>query len=608
MADNKENDPKKGTNGSPQTLDGGWFLVQEADCEEEDDDFDKLFDCSTEGSDISNLIEDEVEVDTCQNVSHLTLLNQQMLAEDADIVQGLKRKYLTPSPKSKVQDLSPRFATISISPQNKSSSKRRLFDDSGIDISQQNEIEDPLIQGVQAKVNACPESVGGADGGVYNTVLLKSNNRIATMLAKFKEVFDLGFRELTRPFKSSKTCCTDWVAAVFGVREELLESSKLLFQQHTMFFQVNYRCTGLGYLALFIFCFNAAKCRETVTKLLVTTLSVSEVQILTDPPKNRSLPVALCFYRLGMAGDAFKFGDYPDWLSRQVLVSHQSAADTFELSKMVQWAYDHEYTDEAEIAFNYAQLAEEDSNAAAWLKCNGQAKYVKDCAHMVRLYRRQEMRETTMSEWIQKCCTAVKEEGDWSSIMKFLKYQDVNFLQFLCAFRSWLEGKPKKNCIVIYGPPDTGKSYFCYSLLTFLKGSVVSFMNSKSHFWLMPLTEAKMGFLDDATHACWAFIDTHMRNALDGNKVSVDCKHRVPLQLKIPPLLITSNINVKAEARYFYLHSRVQTFCFPNPMPLDHNKQPVFSLTNASWKSFFERLKRQLGLSGPDEEAQDGEP
>nr|WKV32414.1 early protein 1 [Felis catus papillomavirus] len=588
----------KGTDSDAPVVDGGWYVVQEAECRDSLDDFESLFEGDTDGSDISNLLDDNVVSDGEQ---HLRVFNEQVSADDAQQTLELKRKYLTPSPKSKYPDLSPRLASITISPC-QSSSKRRLFEDSGVGSIVGNEIEDN-IEGAQAQVNAAAST---DEDALYNTDLLRSSKSLVSLFANFKEAYGIGLKELMRPFRSSKTCSYDWVVCVNGAREEVIEGSKTLLQQHCTFFQVNVRTGCKGFLALYLLSFKSGKCKTTLTKLLMSILSVSELQLYIDPPRNRSVPVALFFYQKGMAGDCFKYGDYPDWLASQVLVTHQSKSETFELAGMVQWAYDNKFVDESEIAYHYAQRAEEDTNAAAWLKHNSQAKFVRDCSQMVKLYLRQEMRQTTMPEWIWKCCQSVEGEGDWGVIMRLLKYQNVNFVHFLSCLRHCLEGRPKKTCLVFVGPPNTGKSYFCFSLLNFLQGKVISLINTKSQFFLMPLLDCKIGFMDDVTYPGWTFLDNYMRNGLDGNPISVDCKHRLPVQMKLPPLLMTSNIDVLKEERLRYLHSRLQVFEFPNVFPLTPFNDPVYSLTHCSWKSFFQKLHKQLGLPGPPE-SEDGE-
>lgn len=601
----------KGTDPSFPSLDD-WCIV-EAVCNDEEglNDLEDLFDASTDGSVVSNLIDDD-EVDQGNS---LALFNRQ-LHEDAQAqVLELKRKYVTPSPKQAEIDLSPRLQAVSLS--SGRSSKRRLFQDV------ENEAEDTSGRASQVAVENGTETESGvvADLGTEendelfhprtvdpNYNLLHSSNVKATALAQFKETFGVSYCELTRPFKSDKSCCSSWVAAVFGVLTELVEAAKLLLQKHCDYVQIIDYSMGPCTTILMLLECKAAKSRECLQKLLIGMLNVSEKQLLTDPPKNRSVPAALFFYKKSMTSSSFTAGDMPSWISNQVLVSHQFASETFELSKMVQWAYDNMYTEEAEIAYHYAQCAEEDPNAAAWLKNNNQVKYVRDCANMVRMYKRQEMREMSMSDWVHKCCDKVTGDGDWKQISQFLKYQGVNFLAFLTAMRKSFAGVPKKTCIVITGPPDTGKSYFCYSLVKFLKGGVVSYMNSKSQFWLQPLVDCKIGFLDDATDSCWNFMDIYMRNALDGNVVSVDAKHRAPLQLKLPPMFITTNINIDKEPMYKYLHSRLTCFAFPNKLPLDDSGSPVYQFTDTVWKSFFTKLTKQLGLTEREENGEAERP
>ena len=274
---------------------------------------------------------------------------------------------------------------------------------------------------------------------------------------------------------------------------------------------------------------------------------------------------------------------------------------------MVQWAYDNDYNDEPSIAYYYALHAEQDTNAAAFLQSNQQVKYVKDCLQMVKMYKRQELKNMTMSEWIFKCCGNVKEGDDWKVITQFLKFQNINILSFLIALKLFFKGIPKKTCIVIYGPPDTGKSWFCFKLIKFLQGKVVSFMNRSSHFWLMPLVEGKVGFLDDATHCCWTFLDSNMRNAFDGNYVSVDVKHKALQQIKLPPMFITTNVDVPKEPSLMYLYSRLTCFEFGNKMPLDDVGNPIYNITNDSWAMFFRKFARHLELS-EDECSNSGDP
>ena len=575
----------------------GWFML-EAACSDDsdlDNSLEKLFEDGTE-SDVSDLINDD---DTAAQGNSRELLCQQQSEECEQQIQYLKRKYFSPKA---VQQLSPRLQSMNISPGHKS--KRRLFveHDSGLECSL-NEAED-LTEEVEVPASApAPAAQGGVGSGHY-TSLLRCNNVKAVLLGKFKDAYGVSYNELTRPFRSNKTCCKHWVLAIYAAKDELIDASKQLLQQHCSYIWLQ----TFSPMSLYLCCFNVGKSRETVMRLMSSILQVHENHILSEPPKIRSMIAALFWYKGSMNPNVYAFGEYPDWIMTQTMIHHQTADSLqFDLSQMIQWAYDQDYVDECTIAYNYARLADRDSNARAFLAHNSQAKYVRECAQMVRYYKRGEMRDMSISAWIHHCISKIEGDGHWQDIVRFLRFQGLNFIVFLDKFRTFLQNFPKKNCLLIHGPPDTGKSMFSMSLMKALKGQVVSFANSKSHFWLQPLTDAKLALLDDATDVCWQYIDSFLRNGVDGNIVSIDMKHRAPCQMKFPPLIITSNISLKKEKKFPYLHSRIYEFEFPNKFPFDANDKPLFKLTDQSWASFFKRLWTQLELSDQEEEGENGE-
>lgn len=585
-------DPDKGIEiDTIDALEGGseWYLVSQAECSI--DTIEDLFENSTDSvSCISNLIDDD-EVDQGNS---LALFNE-LLTEDSNrAVADLKRKFRS-SPPEAVESLSPRLEAVHITPEK--AVKRRLFHDSGIEQDETENLTEKVVEPTQGTTSN--DTLQGQPDCVE---LFKSNNWKATLLYKLKEQFGISFNELTRSFKSNRTCSETWIIAAYNAREETLEASKIQLQQHCEFFQV----IIYGFCGLYLCVFKSAKCRETVEKLFITILGVAAVQLLSEPPRTRSAAVALYFFQKSLTNSSFKFGDFPDWIRKHTQLNHEiaAAADTFELAEMVQWCYDNNYTEEPVIAYRYAMHADVDKNAAAFLKSNHQAKYVKDACVMVKYYKMQEMREMSMSEWIWKCCDECKDDGNWKTIAMFFRYQHVNFLSFLCALRALFKQIPKKNCLVFYGPSDTGKSYFCNTLIRFLKGSVVSFMNRQSHFWLQNLINTKIGFLDDATLPCWLFMDTNMRNALDGTPVCLDAKHRAPMQIRLPPLLITTNVCVDSEPSLKYLKTRLTVFTFPNPLPFHPDGSLVYEITNETWASFFRKLGMQIDLT-PKEDIQD---
>lgn len=583
----------KGTDDEP-LFEGtsGWFL-SEAQCDNMNS-LEELFDNSTgDESLLSQLIDDE----PVDQGNSLALFNEQYSNDCESAVTALKRKLLSTPEQNIAAQLSPKLAAISISPIRKT--KRRLFD-SGIQEDETTDIpEKVVLDSIDTEIVEKDNVEINIDIGANS--ILNVNNEKACLLAKFKELFGVSFCDLTRPFKSDKTCSVDWIVSVHRAADNVIEASKEVLKQYCDYIQT---CV-LGNAVLYVLQFTATKNRITVLKLISKMLNVSNKLIMCEPPRTRSTPVAMYLYKRSLSNVCTTYGQLPDWIARQTLLSHQiaSTAESFDFSRMVQWAYDNDKNSEQEIAYGYAQLAAEDTNAAAFLNSSSQVKYVRDCLIMVRYYKRYEMSEMTMNQWIVKCCNDCGEEGDWRVIVEFLKYQEIRLISFLTTLKTLLKRIPKRNCLLIYGDPDTGKSYFASSLINFLKGKVLSFMNRQSQFWLQPVLDAKIAFIDDVTYQAWQYFDVNLRNGLDGNFVCIDAKHKAPQQVRLPPLIMTSNWDVKGDMSLKYLHSRIMCFKFPNPMPLDDEGNLLFNITHATWNSFFRRLAVHLDLK---EDFQDG--
>lgn len=576
----------KGTDSEP-LFEGtsDWFLT-EAECDRMDS-LEDLFETSTgDESLLSQFIDDE----PVKQGNSLALFNEQFSDDTETAVTALKRKFI-PSPEQAISaDLSPKLAAIHISPLRKT--KRRLFD-SGYQEDEASDIPEKVVVDSLDKEVLEKDAYESTNETRERDILNASNVR-ATLLARFKEVYGVSFTDLTRPFKSDKTCSQHWVVSVFRAADNVIEGSREVLKQYCEYVLV----CNINSAVMYVLQFIATKNRSTVLKLVSRMLNVNEKLIMCEPPRTRSVPVAMFFYKRSLSNTCTTYGTVPDWMANLTLLNHQIAtsAESFDFSSMVQWAYDNNKTNEAEIAYEYAKLANEDKNAAAFLKCNTQVKYVKDCLTMVRYYKRYEMSCLTMNQWVVKCCNDCNAEGNWKVIADFLKYQEIPLIMFLTTLRTLFKCIPKKNCLVIYGDPDTGKSYFANSLVHFLKGCVLSFMNRQSQFWLQPVLDAKIAYIDDATYQAWQYMDVNMRNGLDGNQISVDAKHKAPTQVKLPPLIITTNWDVKGDISLKYLHSRLTCYKFPNKMPFDDEGNLIFEINDSTWNSFFRKLAVHLGL------------
>ncbi|ABX56058.1 E1 [Macaca fascicularis papillomavirus 7] len=609
----------------------GWFHV-EAVIDKKTGDVvseDEEEDLNDTGIDLVDFIDDSVCSLQAGEEPHGALFQAQEAQAHVEAVQALKRKFVGSPQVSPLQalgtcidtDLSPRLGAITLERCSQGAKRRLFIADSGYGQTQV-ETEPAQVAGEHGDRGSreggdsgggSSESSGVGDSdsqgsGGSVTALLRCSNVRAMVLAKFKETYGVGFMELVRCFKSDKTSCSDWVVGAMGVHHSVAEGLKQLIQPHCLYAHMQMLTNTWGVFLLMLVRFKCSKNRQTVAKFLETVLNVPQQLMLIEPPKLRSTAAAIYWYRTGMSNVSETIGETPEWIARQTMLRHCLEDSVFDLSRMVQWAYDHDFVDDSVIAYEYAQLADYDSNAAAFLKSNQQAKYVKDCATMCRHYKRAEKNQMTMSQWIKRCCDRTEDGGDWKPIVQFLRYQGVEFISFLGALKNFLKGIPKKTCIVLFGPANTGKSYFGMSLMKFLEGTIISYVNSNSHFWLQPLENGKVAMLDDATPHCWNYMDNYMRNALDGNPISLDRKHRPLVQMKCPPMLITSNTNAGEDDRWPYLHSRLVVFTFPHPFPFDENGNPVYELNCKNWKSFFSRTWCKLDLQEDDETDNDGEP
>ncbi|AFK32235.1 E1 [Cervus elaphus papillomavirus 1] len=584
---------------------GSSFILYEADCE-------SSCDSDDESQVLQSSDEDFVDNASVGPGNHLELFQTQQ-KEAGDLhVSNLKRKLLLSprSDNSEVEQLSPSFAAITFRPNKRNPLvKRRLFESgeqASSPLSVQHEANCISSPRLQVLTGYCSQSSGKGVGSPSDA---DTEKKMAASIQKlFRLLFVASFGEVTRVFHSNKTTNQQWVILAAGVSEVLYTASFELLCRQCTFVQTTRRVHETGSLCLYLAVFNAAKSRDTVSKLMSNILNVHEFKLQLQPPKLRGICPALFWYKLSLSQATSTYGVLPEWIQQQTNVSYNVGdAVKFDFGTMVQWAYDHKLTDESKIAYDYARIAGSDSNAKAFLASSNQARLVKDCSTMVKHYLRAEVQALTMSAFIKRRCDQTAGSGSWLGIMNLFKYQGIEPIRFVTALRTWLKGVPKKNCLALIGPPNSGKSMLCNSLISFLGGRVLTFANHHSHFWLAPLSDCRAALIDDATHACWKYFDTYLRNVLDGYPICIDRKHKSAVQMKAPPLLVTTNIDVHSEEKYLYLHSRVTPFYFKEPCPTDENGEPVFSITDADWKHFFERLWGRLDLSEQEDEGEEDE-
>ncbi|UNR78510.1 E1 [Tadarida brasiliensis papillomavirus 2] len=606
-----------------------WCLF-EAECSDKDDegDLESLFDHSDDGTDFV----DDASIASSHVGDHAAVFQNQQVQEDLHRYQQLKRKLLfTPSPKKDLAALSPRLQAVSLSVQQPSKVKKQLF---GRD---ETPGPNPKTQVVVAEIHPEPsDSVSlksaqtsrapsPAASAVKNSeqesqdvgtklsendclnLLLKAKNRKAFLYLKFKEETGLGFCDMTRDYKSDKTFNNSWVIFLYALREECFNAMIVALKQISTFYCGRYNPYTMRFYGIIEFV--NQKCREGIEKFLKGLIDINVNSMLSNPPKYKCIPLALYWYKQYNHPQNVKHGDLPEWINKQLGSQFGENPDPiFSLTKMIQWAYDNEFLEDHQIAYNYAQLAEEDENALAFLNNNNQAKLVRDCGTMVRLYKKAEMKSMSMDEWITKMCRECPEPPDnqaWRRVIHFLRNQGIEFFTFMPMFKNFLKHKPKHCTIVLTGPSDTGKSYFANGLVKFLRGRVVSFANSASHFWLSPFADCKIGLIDDLTKHGWRYCDIHLRNGLDGHPFCLDAKYKAPQQTRLPPTLITTNEDIEKDPEFKFLVTRLNFLHFT--VPITSQTIERYSVDDSAWRSFFYKFQQHLELN-LEEEGEDEQP
>lgn len=571
------------------------FVLIEADCS----------DCSSDGegvetgSDSGSCRSDG----TAASGNHLAVLQELQAREGSKHLAELKRNLrLTPGAVEERDGSSPLCSAAS-TPTPQRRVQRRLFSSAHDSPRHSDEVDRGVVRFAPTEVPCQVRGRSGrASGGNKENHGAPRHSR-ERALRWFRKVMPLQFPCLTRQFASDRSTTPSWVVAAFGSQNALYQASILQLKGQCESLIASWFDTGRT-LALYLLVFHTGKSRLTVQNLFHKLLCIPSSLLLCDPPKITDPAVAVFWYKKTWCASTAVHGELPDWIKSQALVGASVDAARFKMADMVQWAYDNGFHDESKIAYYYAQLATTDPNAAAWLASPSQAKWVKDCATMVRHYRRAEALAPSMSGYLHARCQN-GPGGNALNVTNFLKHQGIFPPRFVDAMRLWLKGLPKKNCIVLHGPPNTGKSMFAYSLNAFLGGRVLSFHNARSQFWLSPLADARAALLDDATDSVWQYIDRYLRNCLDGYPVCIDQKHRLPVEIKAPPLLITTNLDIELNPRYFYLRSRCVFFSFPNEV-IQEGGQCCLTLTSSDWRTFVSRLWSRLDLSDQEDEGDAG--
>nr|QKE54858.1 MAG: nonstructural protein [Parvoviridae sp.] len=155
-------------------------------------------------------------------------------------------------------------------------------------------------------------------------------------------------------------------------------------------------------------------------------------------------------------------------------------------------------------------------------------------------------------------------DPDPSAIHKVLLHQGIKPSDFDPIFHKWItKADPKRNCICIQGPSNTGKSAF----ISGLKQCVVwgEIVNGQT-FMFEGLCETVLGFWEEPL--CSPEAAEKTKQVLEGMACSIPVKYKKPFLLPRTPICITTNHDLwrfcSTEEEAF--KNRMWIFMFHNPV------------------------------------------
>ncbi|QXT57758.1 E1 [Rhinella marina papillomavirus 1] len=409
----------------------------------------------------------------------------------------------------------------------------------------------------------------------------------------FKYMFDVDFSNLSRNLKSDKTQINSWNCFI---SDSAPFQKSLAFITHLTALKANIRTFCSNYENFYFITFELpyqTKSRAGVYKLL---RNVGLETFIVEAPNVRSTSAALNI-------KSFSTKQSPNeiqWI-HSILMDPES--QKFDLSVMVQWAMSNRYLNQPEITYQYCQLAGQgDPNAKLWLASTSQVKWAKDCTTQVNMLLKGQLMSSTSREILEENITKElnENEGNWKSFQCWIKMQKINTLDFLQSLKDILDGTSKKSVICLSGPQDCGKTTLAKYLIKLLEGKFISFYPNPSNFWLQQSTGLKLICIDDVGESFFCYANKHLRSALNGTQIVIDCKFQAPSLIRLPPTILTTNLGFNmAEYRnkYPYLHNRIKTFsCNETLLESQHILSQLSLFSLADLCSWLQRYQDELGL------------
>lgn len=418
------------------------------------------------------------------------------------------------------------------------------------------------------------------------------------VLLRDLETEGIQFRNWTRQIKSDLTQIDCWFIA--GLEHEPHPKGKAILQalENRQILIKTKFCTDF-----FLFCIEYVEGRRSRAGIKKMCENVSLQCVLIEAPNNRSTNIAN-LVKISLR-DHKEGQEQMKWIKAIIL---DPMENKFDLSTMVQWAITNKIYTQAEITYNYVLLAGTgDNNAKNWLASTSQVKYAKDCSTQVKLINTGELICTPTKDVVsQQCADLIRKhpEADPGKVNLWCYLQDINIFDLQTALKHVIRGTMKKSVICFSGVQNSGKSTFVNYILQLFKGRFISFTPTPSSFWLQPAVGLKLVAVDDVPFDFWAYADSHLRPAFDGTQITIDIKYQAPHTGRLPPMLITTNLDIPKDERMKYLLNRIKFFDCPKSL-LDSNRLAQFAFGVEDLAAWFKFWKENLDLEFEDTDTED---
>lgn len=246
------------------------------------------------------------------------------------------------------------------------------------------------------------------------------------------------------------------------------------------------------------------------------------------------------------------------------------------------------------IANYRAEAGKGNENAQAWIEQVGAYNTASNAFKMWKATVKGMQMQLSLAQFVDNRLQQITA-GDPKKIRILLGLQEINELCFLNILRKWMTGKAKKNTLCIVGPGNSGKSMLGEALMLFLDGGVLSYQEHNT-FWKQTAIGKRFAFLDDVTLNQWRSLDVNERRVLDGGVVNVNKKFSEAVEVKFPPLLITTNYYLPDEGHDFdFIINRLTWIIFKKPIPTVDGI-PRIIITKEDIAAWFDENKETLDL------------